>query len=60
MDEDNAMAFELAGEPCPRALQTSQAALEKVREHNATYAAAPVGAQTAQRAAPSAVGPGQE
>jgi hypothetical protein len=37
-----------------------QAALEKVREHYATYAAAPVGAQTAQRAAPSAVGPGQE
>jgi len=31
MDEDNAMAFELAGEPCPRQLASTQAALAKIR-----------------------------
>ncbi len=31
MDEDNAMAFELAGEPCPRQLASTQAALARIR-----------------------------
>ena len=30
MDEDNALAFELAGEPCPRVLPSTQAALAKI------------------------------
>jgi len=45
MDEDNALAFELAGEPCPRALPSTQAALAKIRAWNPDYervAAAPV------------------
>jgi hypothetical protein len=46
MDEDNALAFELAGEPCPRALASTQAALAKIRAWNPDYervaAAAPV------------------
>lgn len=61
MDEDNAMAFELAGEPCPRALQTSQAAQAKMREYDAAYAAAsktgaPATTQTAERPATGAIG----
>ena len=54
MDSDNAMAFELAGEPCPRALKTSQAALAEVREYNPGYKTAavetttPASTQTAQ------------
>lgn len=45
MNEDNALAFELAGEPCPRALPSTQAALERIRAWNPGYqtaAAAPV------------------
>ena len=54
MDEDNALAFELAGDPCPRALQTSHAAIAKIREYDASYRTAsagesPAAKQTAQR-----------
>lgn len=51
MDDDNAMAFELAGEPCPRALASSQAAIARVREWNPDYmtAATPGRKQTAAR-----------
>lgn len=49
MDEDNALAFELAGEPCPRVLPSTQAALEKIRAAGgAGFAAEP--AQRAQLA----------
>ena len=61
MDSDNAMAFELAGEPCPRALKTSQAAVAAIREHNPDYMtaatttpAAPAATQTAQTRTPAA------
>lgn len=37
MDNDNALAFELAGEPCPRALPSAQAALWTIRQHNPSY-----------------------
>lgn len=40
MDEDNAMAFELAGEPCPRALPSTQAAIAKLRAADPSYVAA--------------------
>ncbi len=40
MDNDNALAFELAGEPCPRALPSAQAAIETIRERNPGYRAA--------------------
>lgn len=40
MDNDNALAFELAGEPCPRALPAAQAALETIRAQNPGYQAA--------------------
>jgi hypothetical protein len=40
MDDDNALAFELAGEPCPRALPSTQAALARIREWNPDYARA--------------------
>lgn len=40
MDEDNAMAFELAGEPCPRALASTQAAIAKLRAADPSYVAA--------------------
>jgi hypothetical protein len=40
MNEDNALAFELAGEPCPRALPSTQAALETIRQWNPNYQAA--------------------
>lgn len=54
MDGDNALAFELAGEPCPRALGSTQAAIAKMREFDANYVAAaasegPRSVQTAQR-----------
>jgi hypothetical protein len=51
MDDDNAMAFELAGEPCPRALASSQAAVARVRDWNPDYmaAATPGRKQTAAR-----------
>jgi hypothetical protein len=39
MDEDNAIAFELAGEPCPRALASTQAALAKIRDAGPAYLA---------------------
>jgi hypothetical protein len=39
MDSDNAMAFELAGEPCPRALKSTQAAIATLGEWKADYAA---------------------
>lgn len=56
MDADNAMAFELAGDPCPRALETSQAAVAKMREYDASYMTAsaaenPAAIQTARNAA---------
>ncbi|MPY75162.1 MAG: hypothetical protein GEU87_12965 [Alphaproteobacteria bacterium] len=61
MDEDNAMAFELAGEPCPRALATSQAAVAKMREHQADYMAASASeTQTAQRRATATEDQSQE
>lgn len=48
MDEDNALAFELAGEPCPRALPSAQAALKTIRAQNPHYrAATETGFQTA-------------
>lgn len=60
MDSDNAMAFELAGEPCPRALKTSQAAVATMREYNPDYMtaattapAAPAATQTAQTRTPA-------
>jgi hypothetical protein len=40
MNEENAMAFELAGEPCPRALPSTQAALAKIKAMNPDYAVA--------------------
>ena len=40
MDEDNAIAFELAGEPCPRALASTQAAIAKLRAADPSYVAA--------------------
>jgi hypothetical protein len=40
MDENNALAFELAGEPCPRALPSAQAALWTIRQQNPSYQAA--------------------
>ena len=39
MNEDNAMAFELAGEPCPRLLPSTQAALAKIRAADSAYLA---------------------
>lgn len=53
MDDDNAMAFELAGNPCPQALSSAQTARAKVGEWNAQYASAgtvtPAATQTAER-----------
>ncbi len=46
MDDDNAMAFELAGEPCPRALKSTQNAIATLGEWKADYAAT-TAAQTA-------------
>ena len=40
MNDENALAFELAGEPCPRALQSAQAAIAKIRQWNPEYQAA--------------------
>lgn len=40
MNEENAMAFELAGEPCPRELASTQAALAKIQAINPDYQAA--------------------
>jgi hypothetical protein len=37
MNEDNALAFELAGEPCPRALASTQAAIATIRASNPDY-----------------------
>lgn len=37
MDNNNALAFELAGEPCPRALPSAQAALWTIRQQNPSY-----------------------
>lgn len=52
MNDENALAFELAGEPCPRALASTQAALAKIREWNPDYvAAAAPGLQVASTAA---------
>lgn len=52
MNDENALAFELAGEPCPRALPSTQAALAKLREWNPDYqAAAAPGPQVASTAA---------
>ena len=46
MDSDNAMAFELAGTPCPRALKSTQNAIATLGEWKANYAAT-TAAQTA-------------
>jgi hypothetical protein len=55
MNDENALAFELAGEPCPRALPSTQAALAKLREWNPDYqAAAEPGAQFASTGAVTA------
>jgi len=55
MNDENALAFELAGEPCPRALPSTQAALAKLREWNPGYqAAAATGAQFASTGAVTA------
>lgn len=52
MNDENALAFELAGEPCPRALPSTQAALARIREWNPDYqAAAAPGVQVASTAA---------
>jgi hypothetical protein len=40
MNEENALAFELAGQPCPRALPSTQAALAKIRAADPAYLAA--------------------
>jgi hypothetical protein len=40
MDEDNAMAFELAGQPCPRQLASTQAVLAELRAIDPDYVAA--------------------
>jgi len=40
MNDENALAFELAGEPCPRALASAQAAIAKIRQWNPEYHAA--------------------
>ena len=40
MNDENALAFELAGEPCPRALASAQAAIAKIRQWNPEYQAA--------------------
>jgi hypothetical protein len=40
MDEDNAMAFELTGQPCPRQLASTQAVLAKLRAIDPDYVAA--------------------
>lgn len=37
MNDENALAFELAGEPCPRELASTQAAIAKIRERNPDY-----------------------
>jgi hypothetical protein len=47
MNEDNAMAFELAGQPCPRQLASTQAVLAKLRAIDPDYAAAEPGPQLA-------------
>jgi len=40
MNEDNAMAFELAGQPCPRQLASTQAVLAELRAIDPDYVAA--------------------
>lgn len=40
MNDENALAFELAGEPCPRVLASAQAAIAKIRQWNPEYQAA--------------------
>lgn len=40
MNEDNALAFEMTGEPCPRALPSTQAALDEIRQWNPDYGVA--------------------
>ena len=40
MNEDNALAFEMTGEPCPRALPSTQAALDEIRHWNPGYGVA--------------------
>ncbi|MEM9682614.1 MAG: hypothetical protein AAF942_05065 [Pseudomonadota bacterium] len=40
MNEDNALAFEMTGEPCPRALPSTQAALDEIRQWNPGYGVA--------------------
>jgi hypothetical protein len=47
MDEDNATAFELAGEPCPRALASTQAAIANLRASDMDSAAAQPAVQLA-------------
>ncbi len=54
MDDDNAMAFELAGEPCPRALKSTQNAIATLGEWKADYAATPAAQTAALPGAPKA------
>ena len=37
MNDENALAFEMAGEPCPRALPSTQAAIAQLRDWNPDY-----------------------
>lgn len=52
MDSDNALAFQLAGDPCPQALKTAQEAVAQVRAYDAKYktAAAKTSPATTQTA----------
>lgn len=54
MDGDNAMAFELAGEPCPRALKSTQNAIATLGEWKADYAATTAAQTAALPGAPKA------
>lgn len=54
MDDDNAMAFELAGEPCPRALKSTQNAIATLGEWKADYAATTAAQTAALPGAPKA------
>ena len=55
MDEDNAMAFELAGEPCPRELRSTQGAIASLNERRAEYRAALAAASKWQTASTAPV-----
>lgn len=54
MNEDNAMAFEMTGEPCPRALPSTQAVLDEIRQWNPGYGAAAASAEPGTQIASAA------